>query len=71
MDINKMRDTRAEADERVLNHLRGCLGSTAWAMSGAVRLSREEVSKACHRLKRKGLVATSPTQTTYWQAVSK
>ncbi|MNJ36816.1 hypothetical protein D3C77_316180 [compost metagenome] len=69
MDTNKMRKARAEAEERVLKHLMGCQGSTAWAMSGAVRLSREEVSKACQRLKRKGLVATSSTQATYWQAV--
>lgn len=70
MDTNKMREQRAEADARVLQYLQGCLGSTAWGMSGAVRLSREEVSKSCQRLKRKGLVATSPTQTTYWQAVT-
>ncbi|RWU21294.1 hypothetical protein DM813_19090 [Pseudomonas alkylphenolica] len=69
MDTNKMREERAEAEARVLKHLQGCLGSTAWAMSGAVRLRREEVSKACQRLKRKGLVATSPNQATYWQAV--
>ncbi|MDD2056591.1 hypothetical protein NPS58_03910 [Pseudomonas putida] len=69
MDTNKMREERAQADARVLKYLQSCQGSTAWAMSGAVRLSREEVSRACQRLKRKGLVATSPTLATFWQAV--
>jgi len=70
MDTNKMREQRAQADARVLQYLQGCMGSTAWAMSDAVHLSRVEVSKSCQRLKRKGLVVTSPTQTTYWQAVT-
>jgi predicted transcriptional regulator len=56
-------------DEKVLAHLGSVNGSTAWAMTGAVGATREEVSKACQRLKRKGLVKTSEAQTTYWQAV--
>ena len=40
MDTNKMREERAQADARVLKYLQSCQGSTAWAMSGAVRLSR-------------------------------
>lgn len=56
-------------DNKILAHLRGISGSTAWAMRGAVGATREEVSKACRRLKRKGLVATSIIQNTYWQAV--
>ncbi|WP_286912146.1 MULTISPECIES: hypothetical protein [unclassified Pseudomonas] len=43
-------------DERVLGHLLGIEGSTAHAMRGTIRESREEISKACRRLKRKGLV---------------
>ena len=60
---------RIALDTRVLNHLRSVQGSTAWAMCGSVGATREDVSKACQRLKRKGLVKTSETQTTYWQAV--
>ncbi|AMW64466.1 hypothetical protein PVE_R1G2201 [Pseudomonas veronii 1YdBTEX2] len=61
---------RIALDTRVLNYLRAHQGSTAWAMHGSVGATREEVSKACQRLKRKGLVKTSETQTTYWQAVT-
>ena len=61
---------RVALDTRVLNHLRNVQGSTAWAMRGAVEGTREDVSKACQRLKRKGLVKTSETQSTYWQAVT-
>ncbi|MNJ27763.1 hypothetical protein D3C77_222780 [compost metagenome] len=53
-------------DERVLGHLLGIEGSTAYAMCGAIRESREEISKACQRLKRKGLVTNKGP---YWQAV--
>lgn len=56
-------------DDRVLNHLRGQQGSTAWAMRFAVGATREDVSKACQRLKRKGLVRTSARQSTFWEAV--
>ncbi|WP_432755340.1 helix-turn-helix domain-containing protein [Pseudomonas sp. WMBT8] len=56
-------------DEKVLAHLRGINGSTAWAMHSGLGSTREEVSKACQRLKRKGLVKTSEGQSTYWQAV--
>lgn len=56
-------------DDRILDHLRRCQGSTAWAMCGAVGATREEVSKACQRLKRKGLVKTSAWQRSYWKAV--
>ncbi|WP_425272127.1 hypothetical protein [Pseudomonas mohnii] len=38
-------------------------------MHSAVGATREEVSKACQRLKRKGLVKTSEVQSTYWEAV--
>lgn len=69
MDTNKMREERRQHEDKVLQYLRSVLGSTAWAMTGAVGLSREDVSKACQRLKRRGLVATSPTQVSYWQAV--
>ena len=54
------------ADERVLVHLLGIEGSTAHAMRGAVRECREEISKACQRLKRKGLVINKGP---FWQAV--
>ncbi|PCR94872.1 hypothetical protein CP336_18680 [Pseudomonas fluorescens] len=60
---------RIALDRRVLNHLLSVPGSTAWAMHSAVGATREEVSKACQRLKRKGLVKTSESQSTYWQAV--
>ena len=53
-------------DERVLGYLRGIVGSTAHAMRGAIRESREEISKACQRLKRKGLVTNEGP---YWKAV--
>ncbi len=56
-------------DQKVLEHLVGIHGSTAWAMTGAMGASRVEVSKACQRLKRKGLVKTSEAQSTFWQAV--
>ena len=59
----------AEMDGKVLNYLRDRTGSTAWAMTGAIGATREEVSKACQRLRRKGLIETSATQLTYWQAV--
>ncbi|UFH28787.1 hypothetical protein [Pseudomonas sp. CIP-10] len=55
-------------DERVLGHLIGIEGSTAHAMRGAVRESREEISKACQRLKRKGLVTNKGS---FWQAVQR
>ncbi|MNN60442.1 hypothetical protein D3C81_1756270 [compost metagenome] len=54
-------------DERVLGHLLQIEGSTAHAMRGAVRLPREEISKVCQRLKRKGLVTNKGP---YWQAVA-
>lgn len=60
---------RIALDRRVLNYLLAVPGSTAWAMHGSVGATREEVSKACQRLKRKGLVKTSEPQSTYWQAV--
>ena len=60
---------RIALDRRVLNYLLTVPGSTAWAMHGSVGATREEVSKACQRLKRKGLVNTSETHTSYWQAV--
>lgn len=53
-------------DEKVLNYLLGINGCTAWMMRNKVGATREEVSKACQRLKRKGLVAATGT---YWQAV--
>ncbi|MHA6161023.1 hypothetical protein ACX3X6_08975 [Pseudomonas sichuanensis] len=53
-------------DERVMGHLRGIEGSTAYAMQGAIRESREEISKSCQRLKRKGLVTNKGP---FWQAV--
>nr|MBO2511822.1 hypothetical protein [Gammaproteobacteria bacterium] len=59
----------AEMDGKVLNYLRDRTGSTAWAMAGAIGASREEVSKACQRLRRKGLIETSATRLAYWQAV--
>lgn len=67
MTTNKPNPT---LDDRVLDHLRQCRGSTAWAMHWAVGATREEVSKACQRLKRKGLVKTSARQSNYWEAVS-
>lgn len=57
-------------DDRVLNHLRGRQGSTAWAMHFAVGATREDVSKACQRLKRKGLIKTSARLRYFWEAVS-
>ncbi|WP_416425639.1 hypothetical protein RAM80_07750 [Pseudomonas sp. App30] len=56
-------------DTKVLEHLQTVDGSTAWAMCGAVGAEREDVSKACQRLKRRGLVRTSPDLKAYWQAV--
>ena len=53
-------------DEKVLAHLRDINGSAAWMMRNKVGATREEVSKACQRLRRKGLVAADGT---YWQAV--
>lgn len=53
-------------DEKVLAHLRDINGSTAWMMRNKVGATREEVSKACRWLRRKGLVAADGT---YWQAV--
>ena len=55
-------------DERILGHLLGIEGSTAHAMRGAIRESREEISKACQRLKRKGLVTNKGP---FWQAVQR
>ncbi|MPT25107.1 MAG: hypothetical protein E2577_20250 [Starkeya sp.] len=55
-----------DTDERVLGHLLQTEGSTAHDMRAVVRASREEISEACQRLKRKGLVMnTGP----YWKAV--
>ena len=56
---------RAEEKE-VLNYLRSVRGSTAWAMCGRLCMEREEVSRACQRLKRQGLVKADRA---YWQAV--
>lgn len=68
--VEKARISRnAELDGKVLNYLRDRTGSTAWAMTGAIGATREEVSKACQRLRRKGLIETSATQLTYWQVV--
>jgi CRP-like cAMP-binding protein len=53
-------------DAKVLDYLRTVNGCTAWVMSGRVKTTREEVSKACQRLKRKGLIAANGS---YWQAV--
>lgn len=53
-------------DEKILAHLRGIHGSTAWAMRRTVGATREEVSRECQRLKRKGLVTNDGP---YWQAV--
>lgn len=53
-------------DAKVLDHLQGIQGSTAYMMRNKVGATREEVSKACQRLKRKGLITASGT---YWQAV--
>lgn len=53
-------------DQRVLDHLQSVNGSTAWAMRSTAKASREEVSKACQRLKRKGMVTNDGP---YWQAV--
>lgn len=58
-----------QLDERVLAHLRNIDGSTAWAMHHGLDATRKDVSKACQRLKRKGLVKTSERLSTYWQAV--
>lgn len=60
---------RIALNTRALNHLRNVQGSTAWVMRGTVGTTREDISKACQRLKRKGLVKTSEIQLTYWQAV--
>ena len=60
---------RIALDKRVLDYLLARPGSTAWAMHSAVGATREEVSKTCQRLKRKGLVKTSEVQSTYWEAV--
>jgi len=55
----------AQLDEKVLTHLRGVQGSTAWAMRGSIGESRETISKALQRLKRKGLVGCDGA---YWSA---
>lgn len=53
-------------DIKVLEYLRSTSGSTDWVMRNKVGASREDVSKACQRLKRKGLVSADGT---YWKAV--
>lgn len=53
-------------DSKVLDYLRSVEGCTAWAMHGRMQASREDVSKACQRLKRKGLVSANGS---YWQAM--
>ncbi|ANF26009.1 hypothetical protein [Stutzerimonas stutzeri] len=57
-------------DQKVLDYLKSSQGSTAWAMTGAVGADRKEVSKACQRLKRKGLVKTCWFQKSFWKAVA-
>lgn len=52
-------------DGKLLVHLRGIAGSTAWAMQGDLGETREDISAACQRLKRKGLIRCDGT---YWIA---
>lgn len=57
-------------DDRILAYLRTVTGSTAWSMRGQVgEMDRPTISKALHRLKRKGLVRTDVLQASYWKAV--
>ncbi|WP_122558525.1 hypothetical protein [Pseudomonas viridiflava] len=56
----------ASVDDKVLEHLRSIPGSTAWVMTSAVGEPREAVSKACQRLKRKGLLIVVGS---YWSAI--
>jgi hypothetical protein len=53
-------------DARVLDHLRSIEGSTAWAMHSGIGATREDVSDACQRLKRQGLVINDGP---FWMAV--
>lgn len=67
---SKIEGTMPDAiDDKVLAHLRSIHGSTAHAMQGDIGVGRVHISAACQRLKRKGLVQTSPDLKTYWQAV--
>ena len=52
-------------DGKVLAHLRGVPGSTSWAMRAELGETREDISAACQRLKRKGLVRCEGA---YWIA---
>lgn len=52
-------------DGKILVHLRGIAGSTAWAMRGEINETREDISAACQRLKRKGFVRCEGA---YWIA---
>lgn len=61
-----MNNPKYTLDRSVLSHLREVEGSTAWAMHKSVKATRVEVSKACQRLKRLGLVSNNGP---YWQAV--
>ncbi len=45
-----------EFDQSVLAYYQRCGGATAWICSSALSASREDVSKALQRLKRKGVV---------------
>lgn len=56
----------ASVDEKVLEHLRSIPGSHAWAMTRAVGEPREVISKACQRLKRRGLVTVVGA---YWTVI--
>jgi len=63
-----LKKLQADIDQKVLSHLRSVPGSTAWAMRGAINATREDVSKACQRLKRKGLVVCDGA---YWKEAAK
>lgn len=53
-------------EDAVMSYLSGVNGCTAWMLSLRIGTSREEVSKACRRLKHKGLVAAAGS---YFQVV--
>lgn len=67
-NCRSLKKQQADIDQKVLSHLRSVPGSTAWAMRGAINATREDISKACQRLKRKGLVICDGA---YWKEAAK
>ena len=57
-----------DVDKNVLAELKKFSGSTAWAMTGALNMSRKDISASLQRLRKKGLVYNDTMQRAFWMA---